>query len=160
MHIPFEQISSKSRIWIYQADRALTGDEVSQIEASGRKFSDSWEAHGKTLHASIKVFHQQFIIISVDENFNMTTGCSIDSSVGFIRAVANDYQVDLFDRSKVAFLVNNEVYLTPLQSIKTKVEEGTITEETFTFNNLLTNKESFEKQWLTPAKNTWLSRYF
>lgn len=160
MYIPFEEISSKARIWIYQADRALSEEEVNQIEASGREFSDGWEAHGKTLYASIKVFHQQFIVISVDESINMTTGCSIDSSVAFIRGVVNDFQIDLFGRSKVAFLVDNEVYLVSLQNIKSKVEEGTIAEETFTFNNLLTDKESFEKQWLTPAKNTWLSRYF
>ncbi len=160
MYIPFDQISPKSRIWIYQADRSLTGDQVTQIEDSGKKFSDGWEAHGKTLHASVKVFHHQFLVIAADESFNLTTGCSIDSSVGFVRSVAQDLQIDLFDRTQVAFLLNDEVFLAPLQSIKSKVAEGTITEETITFDNMVGDKASFEKQWLTPVKNTWLSKYF
>ena len=160
MYISFEDISSKARIWIYQSERTLTNEEIIKVEDSGKEFTDKWEAHGKALQASIKVFHHQFLVIAADENYNMTTGCSIDSSVGFVRNIARELQIDLFDRTHVAFLLNNEVYLTPLKSIKSKVQEGTITGETFTFNNMVTDKATFEEQWLTPAKNTWLSKYF
>lgn len=160
MYISFEDISSKARIWIYQADRPLTDEEVATVQISGRSFSDKWEAHGKALQASVKVFHNQFLVIAADESYNTTTGCSIDSSVGFVRDIANDLQIDLFDRTHIAFLLNNEVYLAPLNSIKSKVEQGTITADTFTFNNMVTDKATFEQQWLTPAKNTWLARYF
>jgi hypothetical protein len=159
MHIPFEQISSKSRVWIYQADRTLSVEEIDQINSKAVIFADNWEAHGKTLKASIQVFHNQFLVIAVDESYNMTTGCSIDSSVAFVRTIASKFGLDLFDRTKVAFLLENEVYLTSLKNVKSKIEEGTITDETFTFNNLLTDKEAFEKQWLTQVKDTWLSKY-
>jgi len=160
MYISFEDISPKARIWIYQANRPLSNDEVSQIEGRGLQFANTWEAHGKPLEASIKIFHNQFVVIAVNESYNMTTGCSIDASVGFIRNIAKEFQIDLFDKSRVAFLNNNEVYLTPLKNIKENVAEGIITAETFTFDNLVADKSSFERQWLKPAKNTWLARYF
>jgi len=160
MYTSFEEISSKSRIWIYQSDRPLTLEEVEKIEKSGKKFTDGWEAHGKSLQASVKVFHNQFIVIAADENHNMTTGCSIDSSVGFVRSIAADLKIDLFDKTQVAFLKDNEVYLSPLKNLKAQVAEGIITEDTLAFNNLVSDKSAMEEQWLTPAKNTWMSRYF
>lgn len=160
MYISFEDISPEARIWIYQADRSLSNDEVSDIEEASQQFANTWEAHGKPLEASVKVFHNQFVVIAVNESYNVATGCSIDASVGFIRKIAKELQIDLFDKSRVAFLSNDEVYLTPLKNIKTNVAKGIITAETFTFDNLVTNKSSFEQEWLTPAKNTWLARYF
>ena len=160
MYTTFEEISSKARVWIYQSGRPLTLEEEEKIEALGKKFTDGWEAHGKALQASIKVFHSHFIVIAADESFNMTTGCSIDSSVGFIRNIAADLHLDLFDKTQIAFLRDNEVYLAPLKNLKSQVADGIITEETLAFNNLVSDKSSMEEQWLTPAKNTWLSRYF
>jgi hypothetical protein len=160
MYTSFEDISSKSRIWIYQANRSLAIDEVNSIEEAGLQFANTWEAHGKPLEASVKVFHSQFIVVAANEHYNMTTGCSIDASVGFIRKIASEYQIDLFDKTQVAFLNNNEVNLTPLKEIKANVADGIITADTFTFDNLVADKARFEQQWLTPAKNTWLARYF
>ena len=160
MYISFEDISPKARVWIYHAARTLSSDEVSKVEEAGQEFTNSWEAHGKPLEASIKIFHHQFVVIAVNESYNMTTGCSIDASVGFIRNMAAALQIDMFDKSQVAFLNGDAVYLTPLKNIKSNVAEGIITGETFTFNNLVTDKSTFEQHWLTPAKNTWLARYF
>ena len=160
MYTSFEELSSNARVWIYQSDRSLSEKEVAKIEALGEKFTDEWEAHGKALQASVKVFHNQFIVIAADESFNMTTGCSIDSSVGFVRSIAADLQIDLFDKTQVAFLRDNEVYLTPLKNLKGQVADGIITEDTLAFNNLVSDKSTMEEQWLTPAKNTWMSRYF
>ena len=160
MYITFKKLSSKARIWIYQANRALTDEEVVKIENAGLKFIDGWQAHGQPLKASIKIFHQQFIVLAADESFNKLTGCAIDSSVDFIKSMVEEFQVDFLDKTHIAFLRNNEVYLTPLKNIASNSKEGKITKQTFIFNNLVSNKEDFEKQWLTPAKNTWLSRYF
>jgi hypothetical protein len=160
MYVSFDDISAEARIWIYQADRSLSTHEVVAIEDSGRTFGETWEAHGKTLHASVKVFHGQFLVIAVDEQINMTTGCSIDSSVAFVRKIASEYELDLFDRTKIAFMVNNEVHLTPMNNIKSQVQDGKITKDTSTFNNLLIDKKSLEEQWLIPAENTWLAKYF
>jgi len=160
MYSSFEEISSKARVWIYQANRPLTSEEEVKIVSLGMKFTDGWEAHGKALQASIKVFHSQFIVIAADEGFNMTTGCSIDSSVEFVRNIAADLNIDLFDKTQIAFLLDNKVYLAPMKNLKVQVADGVITEDTLTFNNLVPDKSTFEEHWLTPAKNTWISRYF
>ncbi|MDX1628921.1 MAG: hypothetical protein R3345_09500 [Fulvivirga sp.] len=160
MFVPFEEISDNARLWIYQADRKFNDQEVNQIENELKTFVNAWAAHGAPLQASFKILHNQFVVLAVDEAFNAASGCSIDDSVHIIKVLEDKLKVNFFDRTKIAFIFNNEVFIESLSNLKTKVEEGTIKKDTLTFNNLVKNKRELETQWVVPAKDTWISRYF
>ena len=51
MLVDFNTLPDDSRIWIYQANRTLTEDEVSEIETKLSKFIQEWTAHGANLNA-------------------------------------------------------------------------------------------------------------
>lgn len=160
MYLDFEEMRPQSRIWVYQANRQLSTEEVQSLEEGLRKFTAQWEAHGKPLKSSGKVYHNQFLVIAVDEDFNVATGCSIDSSVAFVREAERSLNINFFDRSKVAFLIDEQIYLESLPALKEKVAQGSITPETKTFNNLVADKAALEQEWVVAAKDSWLSRYF
>jgi len=160
MRVPFDKISDNARLWIYQAERKLNTKELEAIEEKLTSFTQDWEAHGSPLQATHKIFHNQFVVVAVDEMVNKASGCSIDSSVHMMQEVAAVLNVDFFDRTKIAFIFNDEVYIESLSNLKSKVEEGLITKDTLTFNNLVKNKQELESSWLVPAKETWMSRYF
>ena len=149
-----------SRVWIYQADRALTPSEVKLVEENTQRFLEQWSAHGQGLKCSRSLLHHRFLIISVDEKHAAASGCSIDSSVHFITDLGKHLGVDWFNRTKIAFIVNNEVFIENQKDLKQKIAEGTINSDTLTFNNLVTNIEEFEKKWLIPAGDSWLGRFF
>jgi hypothetical protein len=67
--------------------------------------------------------------------------------------------IHLFDRSKVAFMSNDEISLHALSELKEKYLDGIWSESTLVFNNLITVKGQLENEWITPAGNTWLKRY-
>lgn len=160
MNIPFEKISDNARLWIYQADRKLFTSDLKMIEDKLSIFTDQWAAHGKQLESAFKIFHDQFLVIAVNESYNLASGCSIDASVHLVKELEEELQINFFDRTKIAFVLNDEVYLESLSNLKSKVEQGEITEDTLTFNNLISSKKDLEKTWLIPAKETWMSRYF
>jgi hypothetical protein len=160
MYIPFEEIPSDSRIWIYQASRSFTEKESGEINIRSTQFLKEWAAHGNQLACSAKILHNQFLVISVFEDFNLPSGCSIDSSVNFIRSLEKDFEVSFLDRSKVAFIIEDRVYLESLPNLKKKISEGFINEETPVFNNLINKKIELEKSWIIPARNSWLNKYF
>lgn len=160
MYIPFEEMSPHSRVWIYQADRLLSSKEVSFIEDCSKQFLSEWAAHGNALKSSFSLLHDKFLVIAVDENFNAASGCSIDASVGLVRKIASELKLDFFDRTKVAFLLNGEIFQSSMNDLKSLIEEGTISSETTTFNNLVDNLEQFRNKWEVPASETWLKRYF
>lgn len=160
MYIPFEEMSPTARIWIYQADRQITEEEKNEIENSAKDFLGGWAAHGNPLNSSFTLLHDKFLVISVDESYNIASGCSIDASVALVRRLEEQLSLNFFDRSKVAFLLNGEIFQSSMTDLKELITEGKINSETITFNNLVANVDQLNNQWKTPAGETWLKRYF
>jgi multidrug efflux pump subunit AcrA (membrane-fusion protein) len=77
-----------------------------------------------------------------------------------IKALENELKINLLDKSKVAFLRNDEVFLENLVSIKSKVQADEISADLLTFNNMVANKEDFDTNWLIPAQKSWMGRFF
>ncbi|MGB3183275.1 MAG: hypothetical protein WBB45_17915 [Cyclobacteriaceae bacterium] len=160
MNITFDSLSPDARLWIFQADRRLETSEQQVIEDETAIFIKDWKAHGKPLKAASRLFYDQFLVIALDEKEQEATGCAIDTSVAFIKELENALQVNFFDRSKVALLRNDEVTLENLKDIKNRVNDGHITEDTMTFNNMVEKKKDLDENWVVPAKKSWLNRYF
>ena len=165
MYVPFEEMPAQARIWIYQGSRLLSQAEENYAQQLGQQFTSAWSAHGNALRASIKIFHHRFLIVAVDETYNPASGCSIDASVALVKELEEKFSTEresfsFFDRTKVAFLHQDEVFVESTAQLKQQVAEGKIKPETLTFNNLVRSKEQFEKEWIVPAKDSWIARYF
>lgn len=160
MYIPFEEMADSSRIWIYQADRLLTDGDENRIQSRCVAFFDQWAAHGQSLKSSFKIVHHKFLIISVDESHNQASGCSIDASVALVKELEQEMNINFFDRTRITFLVDDEIIDLPMNEIKSSVSTGKINASTITFNNLVEDIGSFNQNWKVEAKNSWLKRYF
>ena len=160
MYIPFSDIDFQSRVWVYQANRKLTDSETGIITETLKASLDSWEAHGKPLTASGKVFEHRFVVIAVDERDELPSGCSIDKSVHWLQEIGNRMQIDFFDRSLAYFDDNGEVQTIPVAKIKASVQEEIIQPSTTVFDNQVATKAQWMNRWKIPASNSWLNRYF
>lgn len=160
MHIPFEQLPDRSRLWIYQCSRALSDAEVQEAQGQLEQFTQGWQAHGQDLSASFQLLHNRFLILGVDQDLHAPTGCSIDASVAVVRALEQAFGVSFFERTQIPFLIDGDIQVFPMNAIKEKVASGLLTPETTTFNNLIDTKSTWQKEWEVPAKETWLARYF
>ena len=164
MFIPFKELPEKARVWIYQANRPLVPEEQGYILQQGRLFAEQWAAHGQPLRASVAVFYHHFVVIAVDEQHQLPSGCSIDGSVGFVRSLANVLQargtsIDFFDRTLVAFWTNDSVELIPLAQVKHQITDGQILPDALMFNNLVGTKSELATRWQLPVQESWLARY-
>lgn len=160
MYIPFNELSPLARVWIYQADRKLNEVEISMLEKAAPVFLENWAAHGKPLRSSFRLFHEQFLVLAVEEAAQAASGCSIDSSVAFVQSLEKELGLSFTNRTKIAFIMDDEVFLEALPGLKNSIATGKITAETQTFNNLVSNIQELEEKWLLPARETWLKRYF
>ena len=156
----FEQLPHSSRIWIYQCNRALSPQEEADILEKANQFTRTWSAHGNELKADAAILYNQFLILSVNEEENGASGCSIDKSFTFIQDLEFKYRINWLDRSQLAFYIDNEVNLSPLSELKIKIDTGTITKDTLIFNNLVDKKGDLEHKWIIPAKDSWIKKYF
>jgi hypothetical protein len=159
MFVPFETLPNNARLWIFQAERKFSQDELTIISSQLQLFTDSWNAHGQPLQASFQVKEDNFILLAVDESFHQASGCSIDSSVHVIREIGTLIQQDLFRRDLVSFRMGDKIETVKVSNLKTAFKEGIWNENTLTFNTLAGTKGQLENEWLVSAKTTWLNRY-
>lgn len=159
MYIPFEQLPEESRIWIYQSNRKLTPSEKQQAENVLKDFCENWTVHKQDTRSSFSILHDQFIVLAIDEDYRLASGCSIDSSVRTVKAIQENLGLSLFDRTQVAFLVNNSVEIHPLSRLKALFESGELDKDTITFNNLVPSRGDLNRDWKTTVEKTWLTKY-
>ncbi|WP_026896772.1 hypothetical protein [Daejeonella oryzae] len=153
-------ISENSRIWIYQSDRVLNSVEQQQIQQILDTFTAGWLAHGHQLAAQAEIFHQRFIILSVDEQVAGATGCSIDKSVKLLQDIENQFHINLFDRFLIAYRNGSSIQSCNRQEFEKLIENGSVTSETIVFNNMLTKRFEIKDKWEVALKDSWHAKVF
>ena len=96
-----ENLSAESKVWLYKSDRELSDVEVTQIEEALARFIPSWSSHGNRVFGGGVVLENRFLVIAVDEAMAGASGCSIDTSVQFVKSVGNQLNIDWFNRLKL-----------------------------------------------------------
>lgn len=153
------QFPDHARVWIYQSNRKFSSDESEKIEQLGNDFATNWAAHGNALMASVKVIHDVFVVIILDENIAGATGCSIDKSVHFIKSIENEFSVQLTNRLLSAVKINSEIKILNTTEIKELIDSNQLDENSFVFDNTIQSLRDLKIHWMKPLKETWLRKY-
>jgi hypothetical protein len=153
-----EDFSHTSRVWIYQSSRRLTMSEALQLEPLLENFVANWQTHGTPVKGYANLLFGQFIVLMADETAAAVSGCSTDSSVRLIKEIETIFNLQLFNRQMLAFVVKDKIETLPLQQLQYAVNNGFITADTLYFNNTVTNKAALLSQWIAPLKQSWLAQ--
>ena len=130
MIVSFDEISDDARIWIYQSNKLFSNDQIKIINDKIQDFLNSWTSHGNELKVASKIKYSYFIIIALDQNTSLATGCSIDKMVHFIKNLENEFGVRLLDRLDISYKINNEIFISNLKDFKDKILEKKIDNKT------------------------------
>lgn len=153
-----QDFDPRSRVWIYQSNRLLTLGEALQLEDLLNDFTASWQTHGTPVKGYANLFFGQFIVLMADETGAGVSGCSTDSSVRLIKECEKLFNINLFDRQLLAFIVKDKIQLLPLPQLQYAANNNFITADTIYFNNLVQTKAELENNWLVPVKDSWLAK--
>ncbi len=159
MLIPFENLPDSSRVWIYQANRSFTDQELQEIKSQSEDFITQWTVHGADLKASFEIRYKRFIIFGLDQEMNMPSGCSIDASVNFIQHLEKQYNVDLLDKMNVSYKQGEFIAYKNLIDFRKMAKEKAVSPNTIVFNNLVNTKAEYLSDWEVPASESWHNRF-
>lgn len=147
-----------TRVWIYQATQPLSENTIPEIRKHIANFTTSWVSHNHQLRAFGDIYHQQFIVLMVDESMAGASGCSIDKSVHFIKQLEQHYELNLFDRMVFTYKDGEIVKSAPRMEFAKLYAEGKINDATLVFDNLVKDKATFETEWVKPLGKSWHKR--
>ena len=160
MTVEFSSLPQTARIWIYQCNRSFTLDEVQEISNKLQTFLDGWTAHGVDLKAAFEIRYKRFVVIGLDQNQQLASGCSIDASVNFIQQLEIAYKVDLLDKLNVSYKQGDNIAFKPLKEFKKMVKDKAVSKNTIVFNHLVQTKAEYLDFWEVPASESWHARFF
>lgn len=146
-----------SRVWVYQCNRLFSLGEALEIEGMLKDFAANWKSHGTPVKGEAHLFFGQFIVLIADETATGVSGCSTDSSVRLVKDIEQQFGVNMFDRTTLAFVIKDKVQLLPLAQLQYAADNNFISGETLYFNNLVQTKEELENKWIIPVKDSWLA---
>ena len=147
-----------SRVWVYQSSRLFLLSEALEIEEMLQEFVQQWNSHGEPVKGYANLFFGQFIILMADETAAGVSGCSTDSSVRLIKNIESRFNVNMFDRQTLAFVVKDKLQLLPFSQVGYAVQNNFIGPDTLYFNNLVQTKAELENNWIIPVKDSWLAK--
>ncbi len=145
-----------SKVWIYQSNRPFSEEEETEINEQLYNFYIQWKSHGNDVKGWAKLIFGQFVVVMADEAQSGVSGCSTDGMVRVIKSLERQYQVDLFDRLTITFLVDDKPQPLPMQQVKYALEKGYIETDTLLFNNTVDTRAKLESEWLVPLDKSWL----
>jgi hypothetical protein len=145
-----------SRVWVYQSTRRFSPGETETIREKLRDFVTQWTSHKAGVIGDAELLFERFVVLMADEDKVGVSGCSIDSSVQFVKALGQEYRTNFFDRWNIAYLKDEDIKSCHKSEFEKLVEDGEIMDETIIFNNLIQSKSDFESKWQLPYHQSWL----
>ena len=162
MNINFQHLipgdfDDNSHVWIYQSNRLFTTGEGSQIEQFLQNFTRDWQANGIPIKGYSGLFFNQLIVLMLDHT-TQEVGNETDNYLRLIKSIEKIFEVDLFDRSMLAFIIQERIQVLPLSRLNFSIEKDFITAETLYFNNAVLTKKQLLNTWIIPVKESWLAK--
>lgn len=136
----FGSYPGNSRVWVYSSNRELRADEQSSMQFELDQFMKEWAAHGNSLFGETKILENRFVVIVVDESLVSASGCSIDTSVNFIKSIGEKFNVDFFDRLNMTIDSDGELK-------RVHISELINHPNAFVYNPMITNLSDLRSNW-------------
>lgn len=160
--VPFDSLPDDARLWIFPADRPLTGSDAERLLTRVDAFLADWKAHGQPLTAGRDWRDDRFLLVAVDERSAPPSGCSIDALLGVLKALEPELGMTITDHGHVQYRDDGgEVAYATRGDFARLAEEGTVSADTRVFDATLTRLGPLrEGRFEVPARESWHRRAF
>ena len=159
MASPLDNLPSASRIWIFNAERALTPAEVATARDRLQAFVAEWVSHRRELRAAADVLHDRFLVLAVDESQAEASGCSIDGSNRFVQQLGAELGVDFLNRMRFSYRdATGGVRTVSRDEFKELYKGGQLENDTVVFDTLIKELGELRQIFERPLEDSWHSR--
>ena len=159
MYVSFNLLPPNAKVWIYQSDTNLSISNVELIDKEVKFFLNNWSSHNKEIESSYEIRYNRFLIIGLNENVNLASGCSIDKSVNFIKNLQSILKVNFLNRLDVAYKIGNKINSISLSEFQKMIRENKLSEDSIVYNNMIDTKKLYLNSWETTIKNSWHKKF-
>ena len=159
--VPFDELPENGRLWVFPASRELGEEEVTVCLEAVDDFLASWAAHGVPLRSGRELRERRFLLVGVDVDGEVPSGCSIDALVNRLRDLGEKLDVALVDHAPIWYRQGDEVRTLSRADFRALAEEGAVGPDVPVFDTSLTRiGQARDGALERPAARTWHGRAF
>lgn len=147
-----------AKVWVYQNTAAIDEAIIPAINEALKQFTANWKSHNHALNAVGMVLHNRFVVLGVDEENEAASGCSIDTSVHFIKQLERDFKLDLFNRMYFSYQLDGKVSTVDQQTFSKRYKDGIINDDTLVFDTMVKNYGQLQREFAKPLGVSWHRR--
>ncbi len=153
-----DRLADESKVWIYQSNRPFIAEEIEKLRPIVSQFANQWVSHNNQLTAYGDIVYNQFVVLMVDERMSGASGCSIDTSVRFMKEIENEFKVNLFDRMSFTYKDGEMIKTANRDEFARLYQTGLINDQTLVFDTLVKTKKDFQDSMIKPLGESWHKR--
>jgi hypothetical protein len=99
-----------TRLWFYTSDQDLLAERARKIKEAAAVFLQGWAAHGAPIQATIEILHPCILVLAVFPG-TQPSGCALDKASGFIEKLEQEFNLNLRQRNRMAWIVAEGVWV-------------------------------------------------
>lgn len=158
IHDAFAGWPDDARLWIYNADRGLAGDDLQRARTYLATFAQQWVSHNTALRAYSTILYDRMLVLGVDQGVAGASGCSIDASVRAVARLGEELGVDFFNRFIFLVIVDGAPVAYTREEFESAFRRGDINEQTLVVDPLVTNVSEARAALVKRLSDSWHAR--
>tara|TARA_B100001093_G_scaffold453792_1_gene462693 strand:+ start:16154 stop:16627 length:474 start_codon:yes stop_codon:yes gene_type:complete len=137
----FDNISPTSKAWVYVSSQKIDDNLLSSLNNRFKEFFTDWKSHGQLIDGEFKVIDDYIIVIGAGVKNGNMCGRAVDAQIRFIKELDEQLDLDLLNRNKIAFNVNEKLSWFDFKEIQSLIKEKKISHNTLWCNTFLNNNQ-------------------
>ncbi len=159
--VPFRDLPDDARVWVFGADRALSGAERAELLDMVDAHLEQWRAHGAPLTASRDFREDRFLIVGVDVRGAAASGCSIDGLHHALQEAERRLGVQLLGGGRVFYRgADGLVRSGARDEFRALAASGAVRQESPVFDTTVGTAGAARVRFEVPAKHSWHGKMF
>ena len=134
----FQNLHPQSRIWLYISKEKINDITKNNISSLFKDFHKDWKSHGQPVNGQLKFIKENLLVVGADYFPNGMCGRAVDAQVRFINKVNEEFNLDLLNRTNIAFLKENSTVVHNYNNLDAIIKKGLVNKSTVYCNNFST----------------------
>ncbi|MFL5577545.1 MAG: hypothetical protein ACJ79S_16435 [Gemmatimonadaceae bacterium] len=154
--VPFSDLPPSARVWVFAADRPVTGASAERLLGEVDGFLARWMAHGAPLTDAREWRDDRFLAIAVDPRTANASGCSIDGLFRTLRALEPAIGASLVGGGRVYFRdADGAIRSVSRDEFSALAAAGRVTPSTRVFDPTVATLGDWRDRFETEAGQSW-----
>ncbi len=154
--VAFESLPSSARLWVFGAERPITGSAAQRLLADVDSYLDRWNAHGSPLICARHWSEDRFLAIGVDQSTAGASGCSIDGLFRVLKGLEHELGTRLVAGGTVYYRdPAGPIVAVTREEFSELAADGAVRRDTRVFDMTVPTVGDWKKRFETETSRSW-----